>query len=107
MRYASLPGPIQDSNAFPSILDRYEEIDFWVPCPSHPEATQGIEPRRTFVMTTAFSPPYLTASRSEPEKSSLQAGCRHADGPHAIDPHAPSQEYTDTADEHAKHAWFP
>src|SRR5438309_2854882 len=103
MRYASLPGPIQDSNGFPSILDRYEEIDFWVLCPSHPEATQGIEPRRTFVMTTAFSPPYLTASRSEPEKSSLQAGCRHADGPHANDPQAPSQESTDPEADQANH----
>src|SRR5439155_25963802 len=95
MRYASLPDPIQDSNAFPSILDRYEEIDFWVLCPSHPEANRGIERRRTFVMTTAFSPPYLTTSRSEPEKSSLQADCLHADGRHANAPQPPSQEYTD------------
>src|SRR5438046_759335 len=63
MRYASLPGPIQDSNAFPSILDRYEEIDFWVLCPSHPEATRGMEPRRTLRDGGLRPPPRLPRPR--------------------------------------------
>src|SRR5207247_3212694 len=100
---ASLPGPIQDYRPSPSLFARSKETEFWVLCPSHLGATWGIEPRRSFVMTAAFSPPYLTASRSEPEKSSLQAGCRHADGPHANDPQAPSQESTDPEADQANH----
>src|SRR5436309_15176160 len=103
MRYASLPGPIQDSNAFsPSWTDTKKSTSG-----SHVRRIRrqpgGIEPRRTFVMTAAFSRPYLTASRSEPEKSGLQAGCRHADGPHANDPQAPGQEPTDPEADQANH----
>src|SRR5207244_582132 len=47
------------------------------------------------LVTAAFTPPYLAASRLQPEKSRLQAGCPHADGPHANDPQAPGQEPTD------------